>query len=430
MTGRKPDFVRIPPHSDEAEISVLGGILLDQKAFHKISWLSESDFYKEAHKIIYKAIKNLSSNDKPIDQVSLTETLARAKRLEEVGGAYFITGLSDSVPSAANIEYWAKIVKNKSDYRRLILSSNELQKNAYDGVLPIDELKQNLLTDLESMQSGNNKIIRIDENIESFVNEINDIHEGNITFVPTGFPDFDHLKGGYRKGNLVTIAARPRNGKTSKAAKEAVYQAKNGYRVGFFSFEMSMNEIMEVILQIETSRSYDVKNKEDFDAAIASLNIFDINLFLDDSFNSNINEVCQRIRIMKSKYRVDIVYIDYLQLMKSNEKTDRERLANITRSLKLLAKQLDIVIVILSQISRGGADRPRLEDLKGSGTIEEDSDIVFIIHTPAQEMNNDFRQVEYHVAKYRKGPVRKLDILFHAECTNFLPVTSQMDPGF
>ena len=460
---KKVEFVRVPPHSDEAEISVLGGILLSPDSFNKISPILRPDsFYKEAHKTIYRAMEDLDSEHKPIDQVTVTERLSTVNKLEDVGGAYYITGLAESIPSAANIEYWADIVKEKSIYRNLIIATNDIQKAAYDA----DESAYNVLDKAES------ELFKISQDKKSdgfadfetvlgktfhHLESIGD-KKGGVIGVPSGIYDLDKMLSGFQNGDLVILAGRPSMGKTALALS-MLRNASVDYNVpiAFFSLEMPDYQLALRLLCAEAGVSaHDVRTgslpKHEYRKLTEKMGqLASAPIFIDDSPSLSMLDIRSKSRRLKQQHDIKMVVVDYLQLITSVRAENRQQeITQISRSLKMLAKELDIPVLALSQLSRAveqrtGSHRPQLSDLRESGAIEQDADVVMFVYRDIvykrkegkeNEVPVDERgKAEIIIGKHRNGPVGTANAIFIDKFARFVSADSYHDihseqPGF
>lgn len=452
----------MPPHSDEAEISVLGGILLSADSFSKVSTiLRPDDFYKEAHKQIYRCIEELDNDHSPIDQVTLTEKLRTKNLLENVGGAYYITGLAEGVPSAANIEYWAEIVKDKSLYRKLIIATNEIQKEAYDA----DESAHELLDKAEA------KIFEISQNrksdsFSSFETVLNKTFQHletigdskfHTTGVPTGLIELDELLSGFQNGDLIILAGRPSMGKTA-IALSMIRNAAVEYKVpvAFFSLEMPDYQLALRLLCAEAKvNSHQVRTgtlpKNEYRKITEQMGrLATAPIYIDDSPGVTLLDIRSKSRRLKAEHDVQLIVVDYLQLLGGPKAESRQQeITQISRGLKMLAKELDVPVLALSQLSRAveqrtGDHRPQLSDLRESGAIEQDADVVMFVYRPivyARKAGKeddippeDRGKAEIIVGKQRNGPVGIANAVFIEKYARFENMAMHHDaeeaPGF
>ncbi|MBN2279008.1 MAG: replicative DNA helicase [Candidatus Marinimicrobia bacterium] len=431
---KKPEFVRVPPHSDEAEISVLGGILISPDSFNKVATILRSDsFYKEAHRTIYRAMEDLDEEHKPIDQITVTEKLNMLNKLEEVGGAYYITGLAEAVPSAANIVYWAEIVKEKSIYRNLIIATNEIQKAAYDADEPahdvLDKAEAELFKISQDKKSDGfadfeSVLGKTFQHLEAIGNS-----KYHTTGVPTGIRELDDLTSGFQRGDLVVLAGRPSMGKTALALS-MVRNAAVEYNVpvAFFSLEMPDYQLALRLLCAEAQvNAHEVRTgtlpKNEYRKLTEQMGrLASAPIFIDDSPGISMLDIRSKSRRLKQEHDIQMIVVDYLQLIISakNAENRQQEITQISRSLKMLAKELDLPVLALSQLSRAveqrtGDHRPQLSDLRESGAIEQDADVVMFVYRPIvyarkqgkeDEIPTEERgKAEIIVGKQRNGPV-------------------------
>lgn len=447
----------VPPQSIELEEAVLGALMLEKDAVIEVQGvITPEAFYKEAHQIIYKAILDLSMELKPIDLYTVTEKLKQNRKLSAVGGAAYLAQLTQKVGSAAHVEYHSKIIAQKFVQRELIRAATEIQKKAYDESMDV--------TDLIDLAEG--EIFKVSEgHVKRDVQKSKDIltktlqaieeaskREGSFSGVPSGFTHLDRLTLGWQPSDLIIIAARPSMGKTAfvlSLARNVAVDFEKG--VAFFSLEMSAEQLMMRLIVGESGlNSRDVRNgqltPEQWKHLEASIKpLAGAPLFIDDTPALSIYEFRSKARRLKTQYDIQLIIIDYLQLMTASVDTrgNREQeVAMISRSLKAIAKELNIPIIALSQLnrsveSRGGDKRPQLSDLRESGAIEQDADLVAFIHRPeyyglnVDEAGNSTQGLaEIIVAKHRNGAVETIKLRFRKEQAKFLDYDDiSMDGG-
>ena len=447
----------VPPQSIELEEAVLGALMLEKDAVIEVQGvITPEAFYKEAHQIIYKAILDLSMELKPIDLYTVTEKLKQNRKLSAVGGAAYLAQLTQKVGSAAHVEYHSKIIAQKFVQRELIRAATEIQKKAYDESMDV--------TDLIDLAEG--EIFKVSEgHVKRDVQKSKDIltktlqaieeaskREGSFSGVPSGFTHLDRLTLGWQPSDLIIIAARPSMGKTAfvlSLARNVAVDYEKG--VAFFSLEMSAEQLMMRLIVGESGLdSRDVRNgqltPEQWKHLEASIKpLAGAPLFIDDTPALSIYEFRSKARRLKTQYDIQLIVIDYLQLMTASVDTrgNREQeVAMISRSLKAIAKELNIPIIALSQLnrsveSRGGDKRPQLSDLRESGAIEQDADLVAFIHRPeyyglnVDEAGNSTQgMAEIIVAKHRNGAVDTIKLRFRKEQAKFLDYDDiSMDGG-
>ncbi|NQW05053.1 MAG: replicative DNA helicase [Acidobacteria bacterium] len=441
---------RTLPHNLEAEKSVLGAILINNQAFNQAAEVIDAgDFFRDAHRRIFDKMIVLTDRNDPVDLVTLKDELIRSGELEEVGGPAYVSGLTDGVPRSANVEYYARIVKEKSTLRRLIQSANEVLGRAYDAEedadLLLDEAERSIFQIAEGrMRSG---FVKLSDLVAGGYEMLESLqaNKGLVTGVPSGFVELDEMTSGFQKADLVIVAARPSMGKTSLVLNMALNASMEaGKTVGIFSLEMSKEQLFMRMLTSEArvdahrfrggflgEQDYDKLN-----AAFARLH--DAKVFVDDSPAAGILEMRAKSRRLKLEHGLDMLIIDYLQLMQGRGKFDnrQQELAAISRALKILAKELEIPILALSQLSRATetrADhRPQLSDLRESGALEQDADVVMFIYREemyAQAEEERRPEVdgvaEIIIGKQRNGPVGSVSLAFLKQYTRF----ENLQPG-
>ncbi|HXT71208.1 MAG TPA: replicative DNA helicase [Vicinamibacterales bacterium] len=434
---------RTLPHNLEAEKCVLGAILIDNPSFNQAAEvIGSEDFFRDAHRRIFEKMIGLSERSQPIDPVTLKDELSRSGELDEVGGPAYVASLTDGVPRSANVEFYAKIVKQKSTLRKLIQSSNDVLARAYDA----EEDPDNLLDEAERsiFQIAENRMrsgfVSLAELVDGGWKQLEKLqeHKGNVTGVPTGFVDLDEMTSGFQKSDLVIVAARPSMGKTSLVLNMALHCGiEAGRTAGVFSLEMSKEQLFMRMLTSEARVDAHkfrggFLGEQDYSRLVSAFaRLHDAKVFIDDSPSIGILEMRAKARRLKMEHGLDLLVIDYLQLMQGRGKFDnrQQELASISRSLKILAKELEIPIIALSQLSRapeGRSDhRPQLSDLRESGALEQDADVVMFIYR--EEMYPVDGQVppeaegvaELIIGKQRNGPTGTVRLVFLKQYTRF-----------
>jgi len=426
--------INLQPQSLEAEEAVLGAMMIDDAAANKAIGLlkSSSYFYKEAHRKIFEAMLVLSEESNPIDTVSVSNELKKKKSLKSVGGLYYLTGLVDKVPTAANIETYASIVKEKGILRDLISASHYMSKKAFesgeDVASILDEAEQSIFS---LTQQKDNKLFQhikpiLTEAIQNL--EKMQSKKGSVVGVPSGIIDLDNVTAGFRKSDLIVIAGRPSMGKTALAlsvARNAALESK--VPTAIFSLEMSSDQLAQRLLSSEAridgqkARTGRLQTARWKDVVIASGKLADAPLFIDDTAALSILDLRSRARRLKREENIGLLVVDYLQLMQGPRRSEnrQQEISYITQSLKALAKELDIPVIALSQLSRAVESRtnkrPVLSDLRESGAIEQDADLVIFLYRP---FVYDDKKVEEKglayliVAKQRSGPTRTVKATF------------------
>jgi len=439
---KEPDFLnhgRVPPQAVDLEEAVLGAMLLEQNALSNvIDILKEDVFYLEAHKKIFAAIITLFSGSKPVDILTVTQELKRQGTLELVGGAYYVSQLTNRVASAANVEFHARIVLQKYLQRQLILISSQIISECYDDTSDVfdilDKAEQELFAVSETnlRRSYNTMVDLVREAIQQI--EIATQHEGHLSGVPSGFSKLDMVTAGWQKSDLIVMAARPGMGKTAFVLTMARNIAVEFRRpVAVFSLEMSAVQLIMRLIASETELELDKLRrgkleKYEWQQLIARITaLSDAPLFIDDTASLSIFELRAKCRRLKAQHDIQLVIVDYLQLMTtgSEGRGNREQeISNISRSMKSLAKELNIPIIALSQLSRavetrGGSKRPILSDLRESGAIEQDADLVLFIYRPEYYQITEDEQgrstegfAQLIIAKHRNGILCDVDLRF------------------
>ena len=426
--------INLQPQSLEAEEAVLGAMMIDDAAANKAIGLlkSSSYFYKEAHRKIFEAMLVLSEESNPIDTVSVSNELKKKKSLKSVGGLYYLTGLVDKVPTAANIETYASIVKEKGILRDLISASHYMSKKAFesgeDVASILDEAEQSIFS---LTQQKDNKLFQhikpiLTEAIQNL--EKMQSKKGSVVGVPSGIIDLDNVTAGFRKSDLIVIAGRPSMGKTALAlsvARNAALESK--VPTAIFSLEMSSDQLAQRLLSSEAridgqkARTGRLQTARWKDINIASGKLADAPLFIDDTPALSILDLRSRARRLKREENIELLIVDYLQLMQGPRRSEnrQQEISSITQSLKALAKELDIPVIALSQLSRAVESRtdkrPVLSDLRESGAIEQDADLVIFLYRPFvyDDKKVDQKGLAYLiVAKQRSGPTRTVKATF------------------
>ena len=418
------DNIKLPPHSIDAERSVLGGLLLDLDAIDRIGDLVENDFYNLQHRLIFSSIRKDAAIGKQYDVITIAEGLQKAGKLEEAGGLSYIGSIVQETPSAANIRRYAAIVKEYSQRRKIISAANELAALSYSNT-PINEAlditqKQLLnITDAENEEEP----LQIGAIISSHLDTIDKRLSAERKGITTGLIDLDNiLNGGWHRGQLIILAARPSMGKTAKSLHNAIQAAIAGYGVLYISMEMVAAELADRALasigriDLGNILTGKLNNDEWSGLTYGTSKLYEIPLHVMDKPGLNFYQVSSYARKHKRKFGMDMLVVDYLQLMSGSEKERHSQIENITRNLKVLAKELNIAIVLLSQLSRKAEDsrRPKLSHLRDSGSIEQDADVVIFIHR--EEVDNpDTTYKNYadiYIAKQRQGALGRVGVTY------------------
>ncbi len=443
MAG-KQDHLRVPPHNIEAEQSVLGSLMLDKDAIIKIADLVRpGDFYKNDHNTIYETMLELYEDREPIDVLSLANRLEEKGKIDAVGGSSYLASLVNLVPSASNVAHYAKLVQKKSLLRRLISAASEIVEMGFNE----EDDVQKVLDDAEQRLFGvSQKYIKQDfvpihSILEEAFNRIDELHKSDKHFrgVPTGFTDLDNMLSGLQNSDLIILAARPSTGKTSFAldiARQVGISAK--VPVGIFSLEMSSDQLVDRMIsaqscvdlwRLRTGKLNTEGEGNDFQRIGEAIGVLsEAPIFIDDTSSANIMEMRTMARRLQSEHKLGLIIIDYLQLMEGRSRGGDNRvqeISEISRGLKQLAKELNVPIIALSQLSRAVESRPdgmpKLSDLRDSGSIEQDADIVLFLYredrvkpdTPNKNI------ADIIIAKHRNGPVGKVSLYFDENSASF-----------
>jgi replicative DNA helicase len=450
------DYGKMPPQAIELEEIVLGAIMLEKDAIHSVlDILQVESFYKETHQKIYQTVRELSINDKPIDILTVTEELRKKNLLDEVGGPFYITQLTGRVGSAAHIEYHARIIAQKFIQRELIRISTDIQNRAYDESIDVDDLLDFSENELFKVAEGNIKKdsakinVLVNEAIKQI--EIASKRADRLSGVPSGFTRLDRMTSGWQKSDLVIVAARPSMGKTAFVLSMTRNMAIEHKRpVAIFSLEMSSIQLVNRLIVGETELPSDkIKNGnlEDYEWEQLDYKIKDLveaPIFIDDTPGISIFELRAKCRRLKMKHDIQVIIIDYLQLMSGPPETKGNReqeVSMISRALKGIAKELDVPVIALSQLNRSvevrsGSKRPQLSDLRESGAIEQDADMVIFIHRPEkygitedEEGNSTIGLAEIILAKHRNGAIGDVHLRFRDELAKFQDLESDFIPS-
>ena len=431
--------LRLPPQNIEAEQSVLGAILLDNAALNRaIEIVAEEDFYRSAHRILYRGMLALSEQNEPVDQITLTEYLKGIGELENIGGASYIAELVHVVASAANIRYHCKIVHDKSMLRGLIRTATDVVERGYEGTSGTDELLDFAEREVFRLAQGKlgRSFIPVSDVIKESVEIVDRLFQRKerITGVPTGYIDLDHLLAGLQPSDLIIIAGRPSMGKTSLAlgiAEHASIETKAS--VGIFSLEMSKAQLVlrmlssQALLDSHALRTGQLSSHDWKALTNAATRLEDAQIFIDDSGNLTVQQMRGKARRLKAEHGLDLLIIDYLQLMEGRRDSEsrQQEISDISRSLKALAKELDIPVIALSQLSRAVENRkppiPVLADLRESGAIEQDADVVmFIYREEVYDSDTEEKGIaQILVRKHRNGPIGEPRLQFHERYAAF-----------
>ncbi|HBG1232926.1 TPA: replicative DNA helicase [Clostridioides difficile] len=433
------DMTRIPPHSVESEQSILGSILLDKDAIITVTeTIKPDDFYKEAHKIIYECMITLSNKGEPIDLITLTEELRKQGHLNDIGGISYITSLSTIVPTTSNVKYYADIVKEKSVLRKLIKASNEIINLGYSGATKIEDVLEQAEKSIfdisqektsDDFKSINLVLMDAYDMIEKLYT-----NKSDVTGITTGFKDLNKKINGLQRTDLILIAARPAMGKTAFSLNLVQNAALKGdASVAVFSLEMSKEQLVQRMLSSQSSVELKkiktgTLNDNDWPRIIDAMAVLsDTKIHIDDTPGIKISELRSKCRKLKIEKGLDLVLIDYLQLMEGegNNESRQQEISKISRSLKILAKELNCPVVALSQLSRAPEQRadhrPMLSDLRESGAIEQDADIVmFLYRDEYYHADSESKNIgEVIIAKNRHGETGSVELVWLGEVQRF-----------
>jgi replicative DNA helicase len=428
---------RVPPHSEEAEQAVLGAMMLSGEAIAQVAdiGLKAEDFYRSGHRAVYEALNDLYARGQPVDVVTTKEELLRRGSLESVGGALYLQHLVENVATPASASHYGRIVGDHALLRRLITAAGEILKSAYD----VPEDPEGFADEAEgriyavSRRHERDQVVPLRALVHQSMEDLERIHERTgLVGLSTGFRDLDELLQGLQRANLIVVAARPGIGKSSLVTNIARNVAVAGGTVALFSLEMSRVEIgMRLLCSEARVQWHKVRAgmvaADDWGRIVEAAEILDpAPLFIVDTGNVTIVDIRAKARRMKSQHNLDLIIVDYLQLMSSHQRVDnrQQEVAEISRSLKLLAKELDVPIIAVSQLNRDPERRtdkkPQLADLRESGAIEQDSDVVMFIHRdPLSEEDQARNAAEVIIAKHRNGPVGKITLTWLEHLTLF-----------
>lgn len=439
---------RIPPQNIEAEQSVLGSLMIDKDAIIKIAdFLSPEDFYKNAHAEIYQAMLDIYNNREPIDILSLSARLEEIGQLEKIGGRSYLTTLANSVPTSSHVVHYAKIVQKKSTLNRLIKAATEIAQMGYEEGEEIQKILDAAESKLYnvSQQFLKSQFSSIKDLLSEAFDRIDELHRdsGKLRGLPTGFYELDQKLAGLQKSNLLILAARPSMGKTSLAldiARKIAVEQK--IPVGIFSLEMSKEELVDRMLCAEADvdmwkmRTGKLSDREDFSGESdfskighAMGKLAEAKIFIDDSPTANVMEIRTKARRLQSEHEVGFIVLDYLQLMDSASASSADNrvqvVSEVSRGLKAVARELNIPLMALSQLSRNVENRPtsipKLADLRESGSIEQDADVVLFIYREEMYKKDTARPhiADIYIAKHRNGPTGMTELFFDETKASF-----------
>jgi len=449
------ESLKIPPHSIEAEQSVLGGLMLDNEAWMTVvDKIAEEDFYRQDHRLIFRAIAYLASLQRPLDVVTLSEWLKENKQLEDAGGLAYLATMAKDTPSAANIGAYADIVREKSILRQLISVGTDIADSAFntggrDTKTLLDEAEKRVFKIVEQ-GARNTRSFRPLKNLMKLslehIEELSKL-DSSITGVSTGYTDLDDMTSGLQKGDLIIVAGRPSMGKTTFSMNIAEYAAAHKkLPVAVFSMEMPGEQLtMRLLSSMGRVNQHNVRTgqltEEDWPRIATAVKIFaDVPMFIDDSPGLSPNEVRARARrLVREQGQLGLIIIDYLQLMQGNGKSENRtnEVSEISRALKGLAKELEVPVMVLSQLNRSLEQRPNkrpvMSDLRESGAIEQDADVIMFVYRD-EVYNPDSAEkgsAEIIIAKQRNGPIGTCRLTFLGHYTRFENYTADVyNQGF
>ncbi|MDD3293753.1 MAG: replicative DNA helicase [Geobacteraceae bacterium] len=433
---------KLPPQSVEAEMSILGGILLENEAINRVlDILVPEDFYRESHRKIVKAMIELNEHREPCDLITLTTVLKKRGELEEVGGGAYLATLVDFVPTAANIAYYARIVKEKAIARNLISAATEIVTDGYDEQSEIEQLLDKAQKTIFEISENRLKTpyFQLSAILKDTIRHIGELYEkkDHTTGVPTGFIDLDEKTAGFQRSDLIIIAGRPSMGKTAFALNIAQYAsmyAEPRCPVAVFSLEMSKEQLVTRLLcseaRVDASRlrTGNLLEGEWEKIMHGAEKLFEAQLFIDDTPAISVLEMRAKARRLKAEHGIGMIVVDYLQLMRGggSPESRQQEISEISRSLKALAKELALPVVALSQLNRGLESRtdkrPMMSDLRESGAIEQDADVIMFVYRDEvyNKDNPDVRgKAEIIIGKQRNGPIGTVNLTFLGEFTRF-----------
>ncbi|MGG3448850.1 MULTISPECIES: replicative DNA helicase [Bacillaceae] len=439
---------RIPPQNIEAEQAVLGAIFLEPSTLTVASEiLIPEDFYRNAHQQIYLTMLKLGDHGKAVDVVTVTEDLAAAKQIEDVGGIAYLSELAASVPTAANIEYYARIVEEKSLLRRLIRTATTIAQDGYNREDEVEDLlseaEKSIMEVAQRKNAGafhniKDVLVRTYDNIELLHNR-----KGDVTGIPTGFAELDRMTAGFQRNDLIIVAARPSVGKTAFALNIAQNVATNtDEKVAIFSLEMGAEQLVMRMLCAEGNinaqnlRTGALTDEDWRKLTMAMGSLSNSGIYIDDTPGIRIGEIRSKCRRLKQEQGLGMILIDYLQLIQGNGRSGDNRqqeVSEISRSLKGLARELEVPVIALSQLSRGVEQRqdkrPMMSDIRESGSIEQDADIVAFLYRDDyyDKESENKNMIEIIIAKQRNGPTGTVELAFVKEYNKFVNIERRFD---
>ena len=449
MTNNRDIIEKLPPQNIEAEKCLLGSLILDKNAIVKVvDSLQSKDFYKQTHQEIYQAIVDLFEKQDPVDLLSVSTRLKEKNLLETVGSNSYLTELINAVPTASHISNYAKIVQRKRVLRDLIYASQEINSMGHDEKEDIDEILDKAEQRIFSIaqKSLTQRFFSVKEGLEEAFERIDKLskYKGGLRGVSTGFNDLDNILAGFQKSDLIILAARPSIGKSSLALNFAFNVAlKNKIPVGIFSLEMSKDQVIDRLIaslsnidlwRLRTGRLSSDGQDNDFSRIQHTMGILsETPIYIDDAASSNVLQMRAMARRLQAEHGLGLIVIDYLQLMEPRNPNAGivQQVSEISRSLKGLARELDVPVLALSQLSRAVEHRtpqiPRLADLRESGSLEQDADVVMFIYREDRYIDDTSRKniADIIIAKHRNGPVGKVELYFDDQRVCFRSLEKQ-----
>ena len=430
---------RLPPQNVEAEQSVLGSLLIDPEAILKVtSFLRPEDFYRETHALVYKAIVDLHERRQPADFVTLCDELERRKQLEQVGGPGYLTSLINTVPTSVHVQYYGGIVERTATLRRLISAAAEISNMAYERADDEDRIldqAEQLIFGV-AQRSIERELVPLRTILSGYYDRIEYLyeHRGETVGVPSGFFDLDRLLGGFQQADLIIVAGRPGTGKTSLALSIADYAARqHGLCMALFSLEMPAQQVVQRLVSGATGiesqrlRTGDITQEELARITRAMGELSETSVYIDDTPSIAPMEVRAKARRLQAEHPIDLIIVDYLQLMQAGLRMENrvQEVSYISRQLKSLASELNVPVLACSQLSRAVESRvdkrPLLSDLRESGSIEQDADVVMFIYREEMYVEDTFKPniADIMVAKHRNGPTGQISLRFMKEQAKF-----------
>jgi replicative DNA helicase len=447
MPQPKKSNLKLPPQNLEAEQAVLGSILIDKNAIFRVAdILAPQDFYSPVHEKIYEGIMVLYEKRQPIDVMTLANWLRENDQLTNIGGSTYLAELTNQVTTASHVEHYAGIVKEKKVRRDLIKASAEITEQAFDPMEIediLDDIEQKILSISQKTMPQN--FTAVSEELRTAIERINKMRDsGTMRGIPTGFPALDNKLSGLQKSDLVILGARPSAGKTSLALDIARQAALGGASVGIFSLEMAREQVIDRIISAESQvplwniLTGKIQSDMDTQMILQSIDkLSNMKLFIDDSPSLTVLQMRSMARRLQVEHGLDLLVVDYLQLVKPRTNSDNvvQQITEVSRGMKALARELKVPVLVLSQLSRGVEQRdhkePRLSDLRDSGSIEQDADVVLFIYRENAEMdangNNSQGIRKIRIAKHRNGAIGEVELMFDGERASFKSIDKRYE---